>query len=121
MNSISACIRAGERADEVGNKHRRPFEQANDDKFAGNGAGDFRGERLDAHSDLRCSEENAHPAQGYRARSDDVVRPIFRRFAVTIEVICIGLRHIGRFPALRARRSVKLWWGFSGSPMPPRH
>ena len=56
-------------------------------------------------SDLRCREENAHPAQGYLTRSDDVVRPIFRRFAVTIEVICIGLRHIGRFPALRARRS----------------
>jgi len=78
---------------------------ANDDKFAGNCAGDFRGERLDARSDLRCGEENAHPAQGYLARRDDVVRPIFRRLAVTIEVICIGLRHIGRFPALRARRS----------------
>jgi hypothetical protein len=37
------------------------------------------------------------PRARWICRSADVARPIFRRFAVTIEVICIGLRRTRKF------------------------
>jgi len=64
---LGASAGAVQRAGEVGDKHHRTLEYANDDEIGRESAGDLRRERLDPGGDLRCAEQNAYLTHRYFA------------------------------------------------------